>query len=106
MSRTTRNMTMTETLRQAIENSGLPYLTIEQRTGVLRQTVMRFMKGRDIQLASADKLAALLGIRITLSETNRRCSRPQGTQRRKETHYVNYRHVSKPGLRSHHTGER
>lgn len=55
-------MTMTEVLRQAIKNSRLPYLAIEQRTGVLRQTVMRFMAGKDIQLASADKLAVFFRI--------------------------------------------
>jgi transcriptional regulator with XRE-family HTH domain len=58
--------TMTKALKEAIERSGLPLLTIEQRTGVKRATVLRFMRGdADIRLATADKLAAYFGVRVS-----------------------------------------
>ncbi len=57
---------MAQALRAAIRESGLPLLTIEQETGVLRATVMRFMRGdADIRLATADKLAAYFGVSVS-----------------------------------------
>lgn len=59
---------MTAALKKAIKDSGLPLLTIEQETGVLRATVMRFMRGdADIRLATADKLAAYFGVDVSAS---------------------------------------
>ncbi len=37
--------TIADTLKAAIESSGLPFLTLEQRTGVTRQSLMSFVKG-------------------------------------------------------------
>ena len=50
--------TIAETLRTAINESGLPFLTLEQQTGVIRQSLMPFARGEaSISLAAADKLA-------------------------------------------------
>ena len=57
------DMPFTEALQQAIRDSGLPYLQLEQETGVHRASISRFMSGeRSLRLDVADKLAAYLGL--------------------------------------------
>lgn len=57
--------TITETLRTAINESGLPFLTLEQQTGVIRQSLMPFARGEaSISLAAADKLAGYFGLEL------------------------------------------
>lgn len=57
--------TLTKALKQAIESSGLSFKEIERRTGVLRQTLMRFVKGEgSIRLDQADKLASFLSLKL------------------------------------------
>jgi len=54
---------MTDTLRQAIADSRLPMLTLAQRTGIVRQSLMRFAAGdSSLRLDLADKVAAYFGI--------------------------------------------
>ena len=54
---------MTELLREAIAESGMPFLTIEQATGVKRQSLMKFVRGeQSLRLDLADRLAAHFGI--------------------------------------------
>ncbi|MCK4340914.1 MAG: hypothetical protein KAY37_04245 [Phycisphaerae bacterium] len=54
--------TITAVLKKAIAESGLPYLTIEQATGVKRASIMRFMRGeQSLRLDMADKLASHFG---------------------------------------------
>ena len=54
---------MTDVLKRAIAESGLPHLTIEQETGVKRASIMRFMRGeQSLRLDMADRLAAHFGI--------------------------------------------
>ena len=49
---------MTDALKRAIESSGLPFLTLEQETGVTRQSLMAFMKDeRTLRLDMADRVA-------------------------------------------------
>jgi hypothetical protein len=49
---------ITELLRRTINESGIPFLTLEQQTGVLRQSLMKFARGEiTIHLDAADKLA-------------------------------------------------
>jgi transcriptional regulator with XRE-family HTH domain len=49
---------MTDALKRAIEASGLPFLTLEQETGVTRQSLMAFMKDeRTLRLDMADRVA-------------------------------------------------
>ena len=51
---------------KAIVDSGLPFLTLEQATGVKRQSLMKFMAGeQSMRLDIADKLAAHFGLELT-----------------------------------------
>ncbi|RIK72427.1 MAG: hypothetical protein DCC68_26430 [Planctomycetota bacterium] len=59
-------MPMTDALKAAIAESGLPYLRLEQETGVLRQSLMKFMAGEtSLRLDIADKLAVYFGLEVT-----------------------------------------
>jgi plasmid maintenance system antidote protein VapI len=56
---------MSEPLRRAIVESGVPYLRIEQETGVQRACISRFVAGkRSLRLDLADKLAAYFGLEL------------------------------------------
>ena len=58
--------TMTETLRDSINESGLAFIELERQTGVLRQSLMKFARGEtSLRLDSADKLAAFFGLELT-----------------------------------------
>jgi hypothetical protein len=49
---------ITQLLRRTINESGIPFLTLEKETGVLRQSLMKFARGEiTIHLDAADKLA-------------------------------------------------
>jgi plasmid maintenance system antidote protein VapI len=62
---TTTPLTMTETLRQAIAESGLPMLTIANECGVERTSLLRFARGdQSLRLDCADRLAAYFGLRL------------------------------------------
>jgi hypothetical protein len=63
---------ITEPLRRAIVESGIPYLRIEQETGVQRACVSRFVAGkRTLRLDVADKLAAYFKLELR-TKRNRR----------------------------------
>ncbi|HJZ58788.1 MAG TPA: helix-turn-helix transcriptional regulator [Gemmataceae bacterium] len=63
------DMPFTEALRRAIRDSGLPYLQLEQATGVHRASISRFMTGeRSLRLDVADKLADYLGLKLNVSK--------------------------------------
>ncbi len=56
---------ITDLLRRTIQQGGIPFLTLEQETGVLRQSVMRFVSGQtSLHLDSADKLATYFGLEL------------------------------------------
>ncbi len=58
--------TMTEAIREAIADSELSFKALERETGVSRQSLMRFIVGKQtIRLDAADKLAEFFGIEIT-----------------------------------------
>jgi transcriptional regulator with XRE-family HTH domain len=60
------DLPLTDALRRAIRDSGLPYLKLEQETGVHRASISRFMAGeRSLRLDVADKLAGYLGLTLT-----------------------------------------
>ncbi len=60
---------MTETLRQAIADSGLAFIELERQTGVLRQTLMKFArKESSLRLDMADKLARHFGLVLVKEE--------------------------------------
>ncbi len=57
--------TMTETLRQAIIESGLPMLTLANESGVERVSLIRFKRGeQSLRLDCADKLAVYFGLEL------------------------------------------
>jgi transcriptional regulator with XRE-family HTH domain len=57
---------MTEVLRRAIRESGLPLLRIAEDTGVQRASLIRFARGdQSLRLDVADKLAAFFGLSLT-----------------------------------------
>jgi plasmid maintenance system antidote protein VapI len=59
------NNTMTEVLREAIRQSGLPYLTLERQTGVQRASIMRFAQGeQSLRLDLAERLAEYFGVEV------------------------------------------
>ena len=56
---------ITDLLRKTINESGVPFLTLEQKTGVLRQSLMRFARGEtSIHLDSADEVARFFGLEL------------------------------------------
>ena len=58
-------MTIAESLRRAIIDSGVPYLRFEQKTGLSRGSIGRFVRGkRDLYLESAALLARELGLEL------------------------------------------
>lgn len=64
-----KSKTMTETLRQAIADSGLAFIELERQTGVLRQTLMKFArKESSLRLDMADKLARHFGLVLVKEE--------------------------------------
>ncbi|MFM9962256.1 MAG: hypothetical protein ACKV2Q_13670 [Planctomycetaceae bacterium] len=60
-----KKMPITDLLRQTIQERGIPFLTLEQETGVLRQSLMKFARGEStIHLDSADALADYFGLAL------------------------------------------
>ncbi len=58
-------LNLSETLRQAIATSEMPFLQIEQETGVIRQSLMKFARGeQSLRLDMADKLADFFGLEL------------------------------------------
>ena len=53
-------------LRTAIRNSGKTVYRVAQESGVSHPVILRFLSGeRDIRLATAEKLAAALGLTLS-----------------------------------------
>lgn len=60
---------ISDVLRRAILDSGLPLLRIATETGVQRASLSRFVRGKNsLRLDVADKLAAYFGLKLVLSE--------------------------------------
>ena len=58
---------MTDALRRAIREFDVPYLTLEQETGVCRASITRFMRReQSLRLDLADRLAKYFGITVRL----------------------------------------
>jgi plasmid maintenance system antidote protein VapI len=56
---------ISDLLRRTIAESGVPYLTLEQETGVIRASIMRFVRGEQfLRLDMADRLAAYFGLEL------------------------------------------
>jgi len=66
MSKSKAKQAISDALRKAVVDSGLPFLKLEQATGVKRQSLMKFMAGeQSLRLDIADKLAAYFGLELT-----------------------------------------
>jgi transcriptional regulator with XRE-family HTH domain len=60
-----RQQPFTDALRQAIAASGMSFKALERETGVLRQSLMKFMRGeQSLRLDVADKLASHFGLEV------------------------------------------
>jgi plasmid maintenance system antidote protein VapI len=56
---------LTAVLRRLILESGLSFNALEQETGVLRQSLMKFVRGKQsLRLDMADRLAAYFGLEL------------------------------------------
>jgi transcriptional regulator with XRE-family HTH domain len=55
---------MEQALRRAILDSGLSAYRIAKDSGVLIQSVLRFLRGGSLSTATADKLATYLGLEL------------------------------------------
>jgi plasmid maintenance system antidote protein VapI len=65
MSKSNRPAPITDLLRRTIAESGVPYLTLEQETGLTRASIMRFVRGsQSLRLDMADRLAAYFGLEL------------------------------------------
>ena len=57
--------TATEILRKAIVGSGLSFAELERRSGVKRQSLMKFARGeQSLRLDMVDKLLPCLGLEL------------------------------------------
>jgi hypothetical protein len=57
---------ISDLLRKAIAESGIPYIVLERETGVIRTSIMRFVSGKtSLRLDKADALATYFGLRLT-----------------------------------------
>ena len=58
--------TATDILRKAILESGLSFAEMERRSGVKRQSLMKFARAeQSLRLDMVDKLLAVLGLELT-----------------------------------------
>jgi plasmid maintenance system antidote protein VapI len=58
--------TITQALRDAINDSELSFAALERETGVVRQSLMKFARGeRSLRLDMADRLAKYFGLELT-----------------------------------------
>lgn len=63
---------MTDVLLQAIDNSGLSFIELERRTGLKRQSLMKFARGeQSLRLDMADRLALFFGLGLKPAKTKR-----------------------------------
>ncbi len=63
---------MAAKLREAIRKSGLSALALSKVTGVSQPTITEFLRGADMKLDTAQKLATYLGLELTETKRRRR----------------------------------
>ena len=62
-----KSLTATKALLQAISESGLAFIELERRSGVKRQSIMKFVAGeQSLRLDLADRLMQVLGITVVM----------------------------------------
>ena len=57
--------TLSDTLRKALTNSGYSIRRLHIITGINRETITRFLRGENMTMHNADKLAELMGLELT-----------------------------------------
>jgi plasmid maintenance system antidote protein VapI len=63
---------ITNVLRRAIMESGLSFKQLERETGVLRQSLMKFVRGQQsLRLDMADRLATYFGLELRQKKRGR-----------------------------------
>jgi hypothetical protein len=66
----------TDALREAIVESGMSFLELQRRSGVKRQSLMKFVRGeQSLRLDMADRLMACLGLRVVVGQPRRKKGR-------------------------------
>ena len=72
-----QRLSLSDELRQAVEQSEVSRYSIWQQTGIDQGTLCKFMAGdRGLSIESIDKLAELLGLHICTADAKPR--RPKG----------------------------
>jgi hypothetical protein len=67
-----RPRTMTEVLRRALAESGIPLIQLERETGIQRMSLSRFLAGRQtLHLDVADELAKFLDLHLVVGRRRR-----------------------------------
>lgn len=75
--------TLSDVLRTTIAESGIPLLTLEKETGVVRASIMRFVRGdQTLLLDKADALAAYFGLSLVADP---KATKPKRRPRKKPT---------------------
>lgn len=65
--------TMSDRVREAIKTSGLTRYQIAKQSGVTEGALSRFVAGeRDMTLRTLERIAPLIGVRLTVSRPRRR----------------------------------
>jgi len=59
-------MTLTDALKTELRKRGEPLIAIERATGVSRDSISRFLRGKTLHLDIADRLATYLGIDVSV----------------------------------------
>lgn len=68
-----KSLSVTDTLRKAIADSGKNFLTLERESGVVRQSLMKFARGdRHLRGDMIDKLAEYFGLELAPSKPAKR----------------------------------
>lgn len=72
MSKNKPKAPLTDPLRKAIVDSGLPLLRLANETGIARASLIRFTRGEtSIRLDIADKLAVYFGLTLTKDKASK-----------------------------------
>lgn len=66
-----------DVLREAIRKCGLSALRLSKETGVPQPTISEFLRGRDIRLSRAQKIAKFLGLKLCKSKLARNRRKPK-----------------------------
>lgn len=96
-------MSILDSLKKAIEQSGLPYTTLAKRAGISPSIIVHFLKdNRIIRLDTADAIASSIGLELKLIRT-RKIERNKGYTRtttpgwKNDNNQVVLRATGKPG---------